>query len=177
MLPRVILETPRLMLRELSREDLDFVAAMRGDPEVMRFFPACLTREESAAWIEGVLDRYQRDGVGQWLAVDRQRDTPVGTCGLLAVEIRGAAELEVGYMIHRPFWRQGFATEAAAACRDLAFEALGRDRVVARIRPENTPSEGVARKIGMTPEPGEILHAGLVHRVFSVEPKERGRSE
>jgi RimJ/RimL family protein N-acetyltransferase len=73
----------------------------------------------------------------------------------------------VGYLISRPFWRRGFATEAARACRDYAFMVLARDRVISLIRPENGPSQAVARRLGMTPV-GETEHGGSAHLVFSV---------
>ncbi len=69
-------------------------------------------------------------------------------------------------MIHRPFWRQGLATKAAAATRDYAFNVLGTVRVISLIRPENIPPQGVARKIGMQPEK-RTMHAGSEHLVFS----------
>ena len=61
------LDTDRLLLREMSPADLDFVAAMLADSQVMRFFPQRYSREESARWIERQVDRYRRDGHGLWL--------------------------------------------------------------------------------------------------------------
>lgn len=81
-------------------------------------------------------------------------------------EVDGARESEIGYLVHRPFWRRGFASEAAKAVRDHAFGALGEPRVVSLIRPVAEPSAGVARKIGMTP--GRLTtFAGLEHRVLA----------
>ena len=83
------------------------------------------------------------------------------------------SEPEVGYLIHRPWWRRGYASEAAAAVLDHAFDTLGKPRVVSLIRPDNTPSQGVAIKIGMT-RIGEADHAGLPHLVYAVS-MERAR--
>ena len=163
-----ILETPRLLLREMSLADLDFVAAMLADPEVMRYYPKCYSREEAETWIERQMKRYARHGHGLWLVLDKASGQPVGQVGLLIQNVQGVEEKEVAYLIHRPFWRQGFATEAARACRDYAFEVLGRQRVIALIRPENVPSQGVAVKLGMTPEPYRVQHSGFEHMVFSV---------
>jgi RimJ/RimL family protein N-acetyltransferase len=80
--------------------------------------------------------------------------------------VNGVAETGVGYIIHRPFWRQGYATEAASACRDYAFGKLGKKRIVVLVRPENTVSQIIARKIGTRPE-GETMLAGFVHTVFA----------
>lgn len=162
---RVILETPRLVLREMSMSDLDFVAQMLGDPEVMRFYPKVNDREEAAANINRQLQRYAEDGYGPWLVLSKESGLPVGRVGLIHQVVEGQGETEVGYMIHRPYWRQGLAFEAASACRDYAFDVLGRKRVISLVRPENTPSQGVARKLGMMPQ-REVIHWGLRHLVF-----------
>ena len=161
-----VLETPRLLLRELVPDDLDFVAAMLEHPEVMRYWPRPYSREEAAAWVRRQQERYARDGHGYWLAVERATGRPVGQAGLLTLEIDGVEEAALGYLIHRPFWRRCFATEAAAASRDYAFETLGKPRVIAPIRPENTPSQGVARKVGLTPE-RRTIYAGFEHLIFA----------
>ena len=99
----------------------------------------------------------------------RESGEPVGQVGLVPMEIGRVEETAVGYMIHQPFWRRGYAFEAAAGCRDYAFDVLGKQRLVAPIRPENLPSQALARKLGMTPEPGRsILLADLEHVVFSL---------
>jgi RimJ/RimL family protein N-acetyltransferase len=164
----VILETPRLILREMSLADLDFVAAMLADPEVMRYYPKCYSREEAQTWVERQMKRYARHGHGLWLVLDKASGQPVGQAGLLIQNIEGVEEKEVGYLIHRPFWRRGFATEAARACCDYAFNVLRRERVISLIRPENLPSQGVARKLGMMPGPHRVQHSGFEHLVFSV---------
>jgi len=160
-------ESPRLCFRELSAADLDFVAAMLADPEVMRYYPKRYTREEAAAWIQRQRDRYQRDGHGLWLVFDRNSGEPRGQIGLVMQDVDGRREAEVGYLVHRPFWRQGLATEAARATRDWAFAALGWPRVISLIRPENQPSRGVAEKLGMAVEK-RALHAGIEHLVYAV---------
>src|SRR5262245_20357533 len=109
-LMKIALETPRLVLREMSLGDLDFVAAMLADPEVMRFYPKCYSRDEAEAWVRRQLDRYARYGHGLWLVLDRAAGEPVGQVGLTIQMVDGAEEPEIGYLIHRPFWRRGLAT-------------------------------------------------------------------
>ena len=164
----IILETRRLRLRELEEDDLDFVSEMLGDPEVMRFYPKPLDRAESREWIERQLRRYADNGHGLWLVEDRESGAPVGQVGLLLQEVEGDWEPEIGYLIHRPFWRRGYATEAALGVRDHAFGVRGERRVISLIRPENLPSQGVARKLGMAPE-REVRFRGLTHLVFAVQ--------
>ncbi|HEY2155866.1 MAG TPA: GNAT family N-acetyltransferase [Isosphaeraceae bacterium] len=167
-MPKSVLETPRLALREMTRDDLDFVAAMLADPEVMRHYPRCYTRDEAAEWVDRQIDRYRSHGHGLWLVGDRVSGEPVGQVGLIPPSCAEMPEDEIGYLIHRPFWRRGFASEAAAGVRDHAFGTLGRARVVSLIRPENVPSQGVALKIGMEREPGRLFEqAGFAHWVFA----------
>lgn len=161
------LQTSRLRFREMTLDDLDFIAGMLAHPEVMRYYTKCYSRDESEEWICRQLDRYAGDGCGLWLVTDKERGVPVGQVGLINRRLDGEDAIEVGYLIDRPFWRHGFATEAATACRDFAFCRRGEPRVIALIRPENVPSQGVARKLGMTPGK-HITFAGFEHIVFSV---------
>ena len=168
---KTILETPRLRLRELVPDDLDFMAEMLADAEVMRYYPKRLTRDLSREWIERQIARYQADGHGLWLAEQREGGKPVGQVGLVKQTIHDAEECEVGYLIHQPFWRHGFATEGALACRDFAFKTLHKARVISLVRPENAASQGVARNLGMEVV-GRAPHGGYEHLVFAVKNPE-----
>jgi RimJ/RimL family protein N-acetyltransferase len=167
-----LLETDRFRLREMGHGDLDFIAGMLADPEVMRFYPKPLSRDESLAWIDRQLERYRTDGHGLWLVVEKASGAPAGQVGLLDQLVDGVHEDEIGYLIHRPFWRRGYASEAALGVRSYAWDTLKRRRVISLIRPRNLPSQGVARKLGMRIEK-ETLFRGLSHLVFCVE---RGRA-
>jgi ribosomal-protein-alanine N-acetyltransferase len=166
-----VLETPRLRLREMALDDLDVVAAMLADPEVMRYWTRPFTRDEAADWVRRQVDRYAASGLGYWLADDIASGAPVGQYGLIPtrpeLEAQGIDEPDLGTMTRRPFWRRGYALEAAAACRDLALGRLRGTRVYALIRPENAPSQAVARALGLTLEPDRrVVLAGLDHEVF-----------
>jgi RimJ/RimL family protein N-acetyltransferase len=165
---KTILETPRLALREMTLDDLDFIAALLGDREVMRFYAQSYTRDDAEAWIRRSLDRYTRHGHGLWLVLDRSTAAPVGQVGLIRQLVDGADEDEIGYLIHRPFWRRGYAAEAAAAVRDHALGPLNRDHVISLIRPINHPSRGVATKLGMRPIK-LTLHGRLEHLIYRLD--------
>ena len=162
---RTILESNRLRLREMTMDDLDFIATMIAHPEVMRYYPELYSRAEAEEWINRQIGRYRSHGYGLWLVSDKATNEPVGQVGLAPQIVDGVEEPEIGYLIHRPFWRRGLASEAAMAVRDYAFEALGKDHVISLIRPVNEPSQGVARKVGMRPT-RKTIYAGLEHLVF-----------
>ena len=163
----LVLETERLFLREMALPDLDFVAAMLGDSDVMRFYPRPLSRIEARGWIKRQLARYSEHGHGLWLAVERTTGRPVGQAGLLTQEVEGALEPEIGYLLHRPFWHHGFATEAGLAIRRHAFHSLDKPHVISLIRAVNLPSQAVARRLGMHPV-RRVVFRGLPHLLFSI---------
>ncbi|MGH9347241.1 MAG: GNAT family N-acetyltransferase [Vicinamibacterales bacterium] len=164
----VYLETPRTFMREILGNDFDFLLRMMSDPEVMRYYPRSYGKRDVRGFINRMRVFYKDDGCGLWMLIDRENGEPLGRVGLMRQHVNGADEFEIGYMVHRPFWRRGFATEAALAVRDYAFADRKLPRVISLIRPENVPSQGVARKLGMTIV-GTSEQMGLEHQVFAVE--------
>jgi RimJ/RimL family protein N-acetyltransferase len=151
----IIAETERLILREFTLDDLDDMAALFADPEVMRFSLGTKSREQTERWIKGCQEDYspERWGFGLWAVVLKEGGDLIGFCGLSRFDdIDGRPEVEVGYRLARRFWGQGFATEAALATRDCAFQTLGLTRLISIIEPANSASVRVAEKIGMTCE-------------------------
>jgi ribosomal-protein-alanine N-acetyltransferase len=170
---RSILTTERLLLREMVPADLDFVAAMLADPEVMRFYPKTYTRAEAQEWLDRQRTRYLRDGHALWLASWRATGEPVGQIGVVRQTVKGVDETEVGYLLARAFWGQGLATEAARACRDHALQTLGRSHVISLIRPENLSSCRVAERMGMRVV-DRTPHWGFDHLVYAISRQEVG---
>ena len=171
-----ILKTQRLRLREMSLGDLDFIAEMLADSDVMRFYPKLYSREESQEWIDRQLQRYANDGHGLWLVVDRPSSKPVGQVGLIMQKVEGSWQPEIGYLVHKHYWRRGYASEAALGVREYAFNVRGKGRVISLIRPENIPSQGVARKLGMAPE-RNVDFKGLEHILFAVSRSALSRAK
>ena len=163
----VIFETERLRVRELQQSDFQGLYAMFNDPLVMRYYPS--TRDEGATqeWLDRMIGYYTESGYALW-ALDRKADNAfVGQCGLLEQNVDGQQELEIGYLLSSEHWHQGYATEAARACKSYAFEKLGRPYVISLIRPINTPSRAVAERNGMSVWKKTVFrgYEALVYRV------------
>ena len=88
-----VFETPRLVLREMSVADLDFIAEMLAHPEVMRFWPKCYERDEAANWVKRQQARYAKDGIGYWLVLEKSSGRPVGQAGLLLLTVDDREEV------------------------------------------------------------------------------------
>ena len=168
-----ILETERLQLRELEPTDLDFVATMLADPEVNRYYERQFTREDSEGWLNRQLERYRHHGHGLWLVQTRDGGEAVGQVGLAIQQIGDREWPEVGWLLHRPYWGCGYATEAGAACRDAAFERWQYPELISLIRPVNERSQRVAFRLGLKPAERIQFH-GYEHIVFRASAVRRG---
>jgi [ribosomal protein S5]-alanine N-acetyltransferase len=162
----VILETPRLRLREFVPQDVDTLLAVLGDPVAMQYYPAAFDRREVEEWIERNRSRYESDGYGLWAMLLKNSGELIGDCGCFLRDVAGRDEIEIGYHVRRDLWGNGYATEAAQACMQYAFTKLGVDRVISLIRPENVQSIRVAEKNGLTCEK-IIFWRGYDHCIYA----------
>lgn len=165
----VILETERLLLRELEPNDLDFLASMMADPEVSHHYDRRFSREAADEWLHRQLERYATDGHGLWLAIEKGSGTPVGQIGLILQTVEGRKRPEIGWLLDRKQWGKGYATEAGGAVRDAAFARWKYPEVISLIRPANTPSQRVAERLGMTAGP-RVWFNGSEHIVYRSVP-------
>ena len=155
----MILETERLYLREMTEDDFPALCLMLQDPEVMYAYGHAFSDEEAHQWLDKQLDNYLRDGFGLWAMILKESGEMIGQCGLTWQDVgAGAPVLEVGYLFLRAHWHQGFATEAARACRDWAFSILRAPRVHSVIRDTNVASQRVAQRNGMAREKAFTAH-------------------
>jgi len=163
-----VLETVRLILRELEPEDTDELARILSDPETMRDYPAPYDHAGVERWIARNRKRYRDDGVGLWAMILKSSGELIGDCGITRQQVEGEFLYEIGYHLRGDLGRQGLATEAAIACRNWGFRNLKTDRLISLIRPENVPSQRVAERNSMTIWK-QIDRRGLRHNVYSIE--------
>jgi RimJ/RimL family protein N-acetyltransferase len=150
--PETVIETERLLLRRLTDDDLAELYKMYLNPNVHRFIggPPAPFEEYMAATRARWIGHYRAHGYGQWAAVRRRDGKLLGRCGLIAQEVDGVREVEVGYAFGEQFWGNGYAAEAARASRDWAFRNLPTPHVISLIDPANARSIRVAERNGMT---------------------------
>jgi ribosomal-protein-alanine N-acetyltransferase len=143
--------TRRLLLRQWCEEDLAPFAALNGDPEVMRYFPATLTRAESDELARHI------HGWGLWAVEVGGGPAFIGFVGLNRVrfEAHFTPAIEIGWRLDRPYWGHGYATEAAAAGLSFAFDVLECPEVVSFASLLNERSMRVMRRLGMSRDPAE----------------------
>jgi ribosomal-protein-alanine N-acetyltransferase len=167
----LISETKRLIIRELTLDDLDVVAALFADPIGMAPKGGPRPYEDVVHIVNEAIFEYKNQGFGWWAVVHRDDDKIIGLCGLLDQSDNGHDVVELAYMFDKDYWRQGFATESAIAVRDYAFEPVGLKRLVSCIGPENTPSKKVAQNVGMQYETGNdfVDHRGRASQIYSME--------
>ena len=147
-----MIDTARLILRNWLPADLEPWVAMNADPEVMRYFPAVQTREESEGMMARNRDYIDREGFGLW-AVERKDDGMfLGFTGLMTLKAPNPLHpgVEAGWRLARHAWGQGYASEAATAALKDGFERLGLKTIVAFTATDNLPSQAVMTRSGMT---------------------------
>jgi RimJ/RimL family protein N-acetyltransferase len=151
------LHTQRLILRRWRESDRDPFARLNADPEVMRFFTAPLTRQESDAFVDRIEARFEERGYGLW-AVERRDDGAfLGFTGLAYQQFEAPFTpcVEVGWRYDRFAWNQGYATEAAREALRFGFEVVGLDEIVSFTAQIHGASQRVMERIGMHRDPAD----------------------
>lgn len=144
------LETPRLCLRLMQSSDLDDLLKIFGDPKVMASFGvATFNREQMERWMQRNIEHQNLHGYGVFSVILKSEGLLIGDCGLEHMEVDGEQATELGYDFRSDYWNQGFATEAAIAVRDYAFNILHLPRLISLIRVGNAASKRVSEKTGM----------------------------
>ena len=166
----MIFETPRLFLREMTQADYSALAAILQDAQTMYAYEGAMNDSETLDWLDRQLTRYREHGFGLWAVVLKENGGMIGDAGLTWQDVEGERVPEIGYHLNRAWWGRGYAIEAAAACKQYAFDTLGFDEVFSIIRDSNLPSINVAIRNGMLARSRFIKHyrgVDMPHIVFS----------
>ena len=143
------LRPKRLYLRLFAPTDLDALARINSDPEVMRYIGEGkpVSREQTEVRLHAYIEHWRQHRFGLWAVVHKADQALIGFCGLPYLE--NTPEVEVGYRLAKRCWRMGLATEGASASLRYGFEALNLERIVAVVQAGHVASQRVLEKIGL----------------------------
>jgi RimJ/RimL family protein N-acetyltransferase len=145
-----ILETERLLLRQLSTEDAEFMLGLLNDPSFIRNIGdrGVRTTDDARSYIlNGPVASYAKNGFGLYLAVLKETNESIGICGLIKRDV--LEDVDIGYAFLPKFWSRGYAVESAQATKAYAKNVIGLNRIVAITDPANEGSIRVLEKIGL----------------------------
>ena len=146
---RIIMETPRLIIREYVQEDFDGLREIICDAETMKYYPRPYDENGVQRWLDWCIRSYAENGFGLWALELKETGEFIGDCGISLQNIDGEILHEIGYHINKRHWRQGYAKEACTAVKAWFFENTNHDRVYSYMNKENVPSYSTARANGM----------------------------
>ena len=143
-----MIETERLILREMTEGDFEALRRVLGDGDIMRHYPYSFDDERVRCWIARNRERYRIFGFGLWAVCRKDTGEMIGDCGLTMQIIDGQIRPEIGYHIRRDHQRQGFAREAACAVRDWTWKNTPFRAIYSYMKAENLPSIRTAMAYG-----------------------------
>lgn len=158
------LQTRRLRLRAWRDEDLPLFAELNADGEVTEHLLGPLTRSQSDALVGRITEHFLREGFGFWAVEAPAVASFIGMVGIGIPSYTAPFTpcVEVGWRLARPYWGQGFATEAAQAALEFGFETVELSEIVALTVPDNARSRAVMSKLGMTRTASDDFYHPLV---------------
>ena len=145
---QIIRETPRLLLAKYTSEDVALLHPITSDAQTMSFWPVPFTLEKTEAWIARSIQSYKENGFGRYGVMLKSTGEFIGCAGFFRTIVNDNLENDLGYIIARAHWKNGYATEAASACLDLAREKSWFDRVVIQMAQDHVASRLVAEHLG-----------------------------
>ena len=142
---------------------------MVGDDEQMTFYPRPKTRDEAAAWIRRTGEHSAPRCFGPWHIVGPPLARFAGSGAIRPLELERVPEIEIGWHVHKHFWKQGIATEAATLACQAAATRFGLSRLIALVHPDHIASRRVAENVGMRCERTTVLEADYPAIVYAAE--------
>ncbi|WP_352259278.1 GNAT family N-acetyltransferase [Psychrobacter sp. TB55-MNA-CIBAN-0194] len=177
-----MIETERLYLRQWRTSDFAIFAEMNADLEVMKYFPKPLSPKLSDVIANKCSQLIKDKGWGFWVVSLKETDTFIGMVGLnqAHADMSFAPAVEIAWRLHKDYWGQGYATEAARASLNFAFDTLALDEVVAFTAVINEHSQLIMQRIGMINTQQNFYHPMLdsnhplaEHVLYKITPEQR----
>jgi ribosomal-protein-alanine N-acetyltransferase len=142
-------KTQRLILRRWTDDDRAPFAELNADPEVMRYFPNVMTKQESDAMVDRIEQGFEQNGFGLWAVEIDGRFAGFTGLNRTSFETPMGRHVEIGWRFAAWAWGHGYASEAAARVLTAAFEDFGLVEVYSFATETNVKSEAVMKRIGM----------------------------
>ncbi|WP_419420734.1 GNAT family N-acetyltransferase [Legionella sp. D16C41] len=149
----VVLETKRLILKIMAREDFEHIFSLLSNPAVRKYSPngVVQAREQVQPLIEAAPDYFKKHGLGLFNVFKKDSSVFIGQAGLFHLDFDSSRpEIELAYRLRPEYWHRGYATELASALIKWGFEEKNLNRIIARVHPENERSRHVLEKSGMS---------------------------
>ena len=144
----MVIETERLLLREMNHDDFQALYKVLADSEIMQHYPYAFDENRVRNWIERNIERYRVFGFGLWAVCLKATGEMIGDCGLTMQLIKGEIKPEIGYHIRADKQRKGYAKEAAIAVRDWVFNNAPFNIVYSYMKYTNEASAKTAMSYG-----------------------------
>jgi ribosomal-protein-alanine N-acetyltransferase len=143
------IQTPRLKIETWEQEDIEIAQSLWGDPKVMEFIDVRggLNRIQVEEKLRQEIDRQNKYGVQYWKVTVNATGGVVGCCGLRPYELENQV-YEIGFHIMSRYWGKGYATEAAKAVINYAFNEMKIPKLFAGHNPKNSTSQKMLMKLG-----------------------------
>lgn len=164
----MVIETERLLLREMTKNDFDALYKVLGDSNIMQHYPYRFDKIRVKNWIERNMERYRTLGFGLWAVCLKETGEMIGDCGLTMQRINGQIKPEIGYHIRGDKQRKGYAKEAAIAVRDWAFNNTPFNMIYSYMKYTNEPSCKTAISYGCTQVDEYLDEENEVIKVFAI---------
>ena len=139
----MVLQTKRLLLRQLTQEDFPALCKILQDKEVMYAYEHAFSDEEVQDWLNRQIERYEKYGFGLWAVILKDTGELIGQCGLTTQPWEDREVLEVGYLFQKAYWHQGYATEAAQACKSMPLKPWMRKKYIPSYETTTSPPSGL----------------------------------
>ena len=147
---KLILETKRLLLREMEDSDFEALQQIISDPETMKYYYKPYDEEGVWKWINWCKSSYEKNGFGLWSVVLKETGEMIGDCGVSIQFIDDDWKPEIGYHLNKKYHRQGIGKEMTKAVKDYFFTRFDFDEVYSYMNVDNVPSIKTAEANGMT---------------------------
>ena len=172
----IIIETERLILREIIPEDSEGMYNLDSDAQVHTYLgnKPIRDRKEAMNIIEHIRKQYVENGIGRWAIIDKKTDEFIGWTGLKLVRELTNNHInhyDLGYRLIRKYWGQGYATESALASLDYGFGKLQLQEIFAAAHVENIASNSILQKVGFRRE-NTFLNDDAMHHWYKYDLKD-----